>query len=120
MKENRADPRFEEKDIVNITVSAVSQGTGLLERSFFALTRDLSAAGLSFSVQTPPEVGARLKLTVVFFSPQRSVKGLTGRVAWIQRVPTGGRHVVGVDLSESAMPRLVEWKRAIGKRIVTE
>jgi len=120
MNDNRADPRFEEKDIVNITVSAASEGTGLLERTFFGLTRDLSASGLSFSVQTPPTVGATLKLTVVFFSPQRSVKGLTGRVAWVQRVPAGGRHVVGVDLSESAMPRLIEWKRAIGKRIVSE
>lgn len=120
MKEHRADPRFEEKEIVSITVSAASVESVLSERSFFGLTRDLSASGLSFSVREPPAVGATLTLTVVFFSPHRSVKGLKGRVAWVRRVPADGRHVVGVDLSGSAMPRLVEWKRAIGKRIVSE
>ena len=33
MKENRADPRFEEKDIVNVAVSAGAEGTGLEERT---------------------------------------------------------------------------------------
>ena len=118
-KENRAHPRFDEKDVIRIAIATAPEDTDLSGRGFFTLSHDLSVGGLSFSAHVAPAVGTTLKLTVAFSSPPRSVKDLVGRVAWVQKVPNGARYIVGVDLSESPGPSLAEWKSVITRRIVT-
>jgi hypothetical protein len=117
VKEQRAYPRFSERDVIGVTVVSDPDDSGLAGRTFFGLSRDLSEGGLSFSAHIAPSVDTILKLTVVFSAPARSIKGLLGRVAWVQKIPHGDRHIVGVDLSGSPEDALSKWKKAIAKRL---
>ena len=120
MTEQRTVPRFDDKSIVSIRVRRSPGSAELSEHTLFCFTKDISVAGLSFTAHFPPAIGAKLKLTVAFASPARSAKDLTGRVAWVRRIPNGTQHVVGVDLSESDSKVLNNWKKLVAERLVSE
>ncbi len=119
MTEQRSEPRFDDRSIASIRIRRTAGTAGLSQASLFCFTRDISAAGLSFSAHFPPAVGAKLHLSVAFLSPVRTAKSLTGRVAWVQRVPNGTQHIVGVDLSESDPASLNNWKKLVSERIAS-
>jgi hypothetical protein len=116
MKDQRVYPRFDERDVIGITVVSDPEDSGLAGQTFFGLSRDLSEGGLSFSAHIGPSVDTILKLTVAFSAPARSIKGLLGRVAWVQKIPHGNRHIIGVDLSESSDDCLAKWRENMEER----
>lgn len=115
MDDQRNHPRFEERNIVTIKELATdSQSSG---PTFSSLTTSLSGGGLAFSTYTRFTAGAKLHLSVTFAQPVKTIKGLAGRVAWVQPVPHGAQYIVGVDLSESPVRLLKEWKTIIHTKI---
>ena len=117
MKENRSQPRLKEMDIIRVTVvppSKEAEAAG--RRTVFSVSRDISVGGLSFSILTPPAVGARLNLRVIFSSTLRTVTNLVGRVVWVDKAEEGRRYKVGTDLSETSAPALAQWKKAVAWR----
>ena len=61
-------------------------------------------------------MGILLKLMVMFSAASRSVKGLVGRVAWVEKERRGRRYAVGVDLIESPPSALLEWQKLVAEK----
>jgi hypothetical protein len=121
VKENRSQPRLKEMEIIRVTVVPPSKEAEVAgRRTVFSVSKDVSIGGLSFSILTPPEVGARLNLRVIFSSTLRTVTNLVGRVVWAKKAEDGRRYKVGVDLSESPAPALAQWKKAVARRFAEE
>jgi hypothetical protein len=119
MREQRIHPRFENRDIINITIQDEADNPGLRGLTFGSLTSDISKGGLAFSSHVPIVVGMRLTLTVAFSPPYRPIKNLVGQVAWVRNIPHGAQQMVGIDLSESPAAVLAEWKSIINQKIVS-
>lgn len=115
--EMRAKPRFDDKNIVGIKIRRGPGTADLSQHTLFCFTRDISAGGLSFTAHYPPAVGTKLHISVSFAAPLRTAKGLVGRVAWVQRVPNGTQHVVGVDMSETDLENMETWKKLVAERV---
>lgn len=117
MQENRVHPRFKEKGIISIKIVSAPEQADLEGATFFSLSGDVSSGGLSFSSHIAPSVGTMLDIRAVFSEPNQTIGGLTGRVAWIKKIPNGTRFMVGVDLKKSDPARFFKWKKIIGERI---
>ena len=120
VNEQRTEPRFDDKSIVSITVRRNSATAELAKSTLFCFTRDISVAGLSFTAYAQPAIGAKLNISVVFSEPNRSASGLTGRVVWVNRIPNGRQHVIGVDLHESTPERLNNWEKIVAERVIED
>ncbi|MEI6970662.1 MAG: PilZ domain-containing protein [bacterium] len=118
--EKRVLPRFDERSIVSIKVKRTGENAGLSENTLFCFTRDISEAGLSFTAHFPPTIGSKLSLSIAFSSPIRNARNLTGRVAWVKRIPNGTQHVIGVDLGDSDPGSLRTWKNLVAERATAE
>lgn len=120
MKEQRTEPRFDDKSIVTITVKRNKETADPVKNALFCFTRDISSTGLSFTAYSQPAVGAKLNISVVFSAPSCAARGLSGRVVWVRRIPNGMQCTVGVDLSESTPEALDNWKKIVAERVTEE
>ncbi|MEI6808814.1 MAG: PilZ domain-containing protein [bacterium] len=120
ISEKRTRHRFDDKNIVNIKVKRSAETVELSQQTLFCFSRDISACGLSFTAHFPPVVGAVLNLSVAFTTPLRTARNLTGRVMWVQRIPNGTQHVVGVDLSDTDLENLNNWKKLVIERVTSK
>lgn len=118
--EQRTRPRFDDKSIVGIKIRRGSGTSELSQQTLFCFSRDISAGGLSFTAHFPPALGAKLRISVAFTSPLRTAKNLTGKVTWVQRIPNGTQHVVGVDLSDTDLESLNNWKKLVAERVTSK
>ena len=116
-KENRTEPRFDEKTIIKVVVADTGDDSKWANKTFFTLTTDISAGGLAISTHTAPDIGTILKIKVAFSDPPQSVENLIGRVTWVQKIPQGAQFIVGIDLSQSAEPNLIAWQNIITERL---
>ena len=116
MQERRTNKRVKGKNSVAVKILASKDAPGLVGKTFFCSTDDISSEGLRFCVHTLVPVGSMLELRVAFSIPPRAFTHI-GRVVWEKEVDGSNPFAIGVKFTETARAEMLNWKDLVSVRI---
>jgi len=114
MDERRLDPRIRNTAPVRISVLVAREAPALEGMVFERATRDISAAGLRFTVPCSIPLGAILRLKVDISEPDESYNHV-GQVAWCESTDEeeDEAHMLGVQILQTLGNRALDWRAMV-------
>jgi c-di-GMP-binding flagellar brake protein YcgR len=118
MRENRKHTRVAEQDSVAVTVLASPGAEGLVNRTVFCTTEDLSAGGIRLRASVRIPSGSTVEMRVAVARPLKAFRQ-RGRVVWANEAASAGQYVLGVEFLEAKPGDLDQWRGLVSQRLQT-
>jgi len=114
MDERRLEPRIKNTSAVRISVLAAREAPDLEGMVFERATRDISAAGLRFTVPCSVPLGAILRLKVDIAEPDDSYNHV-GQVAWCETTDEeeDDANMLGIQILQTLSNRALDWRAMV-------